>query len=526
MATITQGTPFTKEELAQMGSTYNKIIGKEEPKKDTIESPDIPSTPSTPSTPPPSTVDLSSRTLPTVEEEGEETQISNFRNAINQIMRKANSVMSQEKPVTIEALKAMSGGAPLSPDIINTALKNNIQSRQESIRSISETGLSTMSAAIMDRVAKRKENLTLAFDDNVLRTGIMPSNLPNEYKELWQMASQGFVKGENQLTPEQKLRAYENLNNPKEWINSVESGTMNNGKVVVGNKKAGIAIRNNNPLNLTYVGQTGATRGEPKLDNEGNPTGSYWAKFATLEDGWEAGKRDLTIKTTGNSPHLGQPQDTTLMKLISVYAPSNENDVVAYTNFVSQQTGYSPDTTLDKINVDKLTQAMALYESGSYREEIVPDVKGDDKADVWDTAAKFIEDNPETSDSMIKAELLKRDLGLSLTEINSLLETRPRTRITNDWITEQFSQEQIEEAIKNSPYAGFLKKREKEIQNFYKALDEANITLQVVGELRRAGYEDDEILNFIVNKIEMFQEFKEEGYSDSEISDIIRRNVI
>ena len=51
-----------------------------------------------------------------------------------------------------------------------------------------------------------------------------------------------------------------------------------------------ISARHNNPGNLIYVGQEGATKGEARAD------GTHWAKFETPKAGYEALKKDLEFE--------------------------------------------------------------------------------------------------------------------------------------------------------------------------------------------------------------------------------------
>lgn len=74
------------------------------------------------------------------------------------------------------------------------------------------------------------------------------------------------------------------------------------------NGKSGPAIANNSPGNLKFVGQAGATR------DGAAPDGGYYAKFSTVQAGWNALYNDLSIKyTSGKYATLGD--------LMAVYSP-------------------------------------------------------------------------------------------------------------------------------------------------------------------------------------------------------------
>lgn len=97
----------------------------------------------------------------------------------------------------------------------------------------------------------------------------------------------------------------------------------------------GLAAKNLNPGNLRFIGQAGAVEG----------VGGF-AKFETLEAGYEALAKDLYAKLTGKSSAAALKDGATVAKLISVYAPPNENDTQAYINNVSKYMNIDPNTPL------------------------------------------------------------------------------------------------------------------------------------------------------------------------------------
>jgi len=111
-----------------------------------------------------------------------------------------------------------------------------------------------------------------------------------------------------------------------------------------------IAYVHNNPGNLMFAGQAGATRGEDKKG------GGSWAKFETPEAGYSALERQI---------ELDAQRGHTLGSFIGKYAPEFENDVARYTSNVAGFTGVSADTPLSEVPRDKLAQAMARQESGA-----------------------------------------------------------------------------------------------------------------------------------------------------------------
>lgn len=90
---------------------------------------------------------------------------------------------------------------------------------------------------------------------------------------------------------------------------------------------APLGIRNNNPGNLRYVGQLGATYGE-----------SGFAHWQTMGEGIQALHNQI-LRYEGRGLN-------TIRKIISTYAPKNENNTAAYIKAISNDLGISPDAVL------------------------------------------------------------------------------------------------------------------------------------------------------------------------------------
>lgn len=82
------------------------------------------------------------------------------------------------------------------------------------------------------------------------------------------------------------------------------------------------AYRNNNPGNLRYVGQAGATGAD----------GQGFAIFQDQADGWRALERQI---------ELDAGRGHTLASFFTKYAPSHENDTNRYTSTVAGWLGIS-----------------------------------------------------------------------------------------------------------------------------------------------------------------------------------------
>lgn len=110
------------------------------------------------------------------------------------------------------------------------------------------------------------------------------------------------------------------------------NGYQDEGTIVeVPNGSAPRGIRNNNPGNLEYRGQAGAT-----LEDHANPR---FARFQTAEQGLAALAAQLR--------RYGQRGIDTVRSIISTYAPSIENNTPGYTNTVANSLGVDANSRLN-----------------------------------------------------------------------------------------------------------------------------------------------------------------------------------
>ncbi|MDY4387898.1 lytic transglycosylase domain-containing protein [Pectobacterium aroidearum] len=91
--------------------------------------------------------------------------------------------------------------------------------------------------------------------------------------------------------------------------------------------------RNNNPGNLNFAGQAGATLERP---------GGRFARFDTAFDGLRAMGRQLSL--------YAQRGINTVEGIISTWAPSSENDTGAYVNAIAERLGVHPQAALNLQN--------------------------------------------------------------------------------------------------------------------------------------------------------------------------------
>ncbi|MFY3647720.1 phage tail tape measure protein [Achromobacter xylosoxidans] len=109
-------------------------------------------------------------------------------------------------------------------------------------------------------------------------------------------------------------------------------------------------IRNNNPGNLVYVGQTGASK-------EAN---GRFATFASAQEGLNALAAQLR--------RYGQRGLNSIQSIVNTYAPASENNTGAYANYLAQKMGIDTDTQFD-VNSDPaalaaLIRGIVEYENG------------------------------------------------------------------------------------------------------------------------------------------------------------------
>ena len=119
-------------------------------------------------------------------------------------------------------------------------------------------------------------------------------------------------------------------------------------------------IRNNNPGNLSFAGQRGASR------ENGN---GRFAAFSTPEEGLAAMSKQLDLHFTGKSvkaKEAGRPLQS-VQDIIHAWAPPNENNTAKYIADVSKQLGVSPSARLnlnDPKTKTAFMQAIVIKENG------------------------------------------------------------------------------------------------------------------------------------------------------------------
>ena len=110
-------------------------------------------------------------------------------------------------------------------------------------------------------------------------------------------------------------------------------------------------IRNNNPGNLVKT--------SIKWLGKVNSTDSRFERFDTIEHGIRAMLMDIRSD-------IRKKEQNTIRKLISSYAPPNENNTIAYINAVAHRTGIDADERLspDESTLCRLAEAISFHENG------------------------------------------------------------------------------------------------------------------------------------------------------------------
>jgi hypothetical protein len=128
-----------------------------------------------------------------------------------------------------------------------------------------------------------------------------------------------------------------------------------------------LAYVNNNPGNLVYAGQPGATQG----------AGGF-AAFPSYAAGMQALQNQITLDATRGTDVNGTPINT-VGDLISSWAPASAgNNTAAYIASVSAQTGYSPSDSLLSLGAGASSSVSSDFSSGGESSDTGDVVTGSD----------------------------------------------------------------------------------------------------------------------------------------------------
>jgi hypothetical protein len=113
-----------------------------------------------------------------------------------------------------------------------------------------------------------------------------------------------------------------------------------------------LAYQNNNPGNLVYAGQAGATLG----------AGGF-ASFSSYDAGYQAMLNQITLDASRGTDASGNPTNT-VAQLLTSWAPPSQNNTSAYIANVSAQTGFDPDAPLSSLSSSTPTYSVDVYGTG------------------------------------------------------------------------------------------------------------------------------------------------------------------
>lgn len=163
-------------------------------------------------------------------------------------------------------------------------------------------------------------------------------------KQAWKDVKNFFAGG----TPEAKKTVETTTRAVTAAANAVANQVDNVVTAVVG-KRLPRSVRNNNPGNLNFAGQAGATK-------EGGAGGRF-AVFGSTEEGVSALSKQLR--------RYAQRGKDTIRSIVTTYAPASENNTAAYIASLSKQTGIGPD---EKLNLDDAATMKGLIRGISRHE--------------------------------------------------------------------------------------------------------------------------------------------------------------
>ncbi|MHB8109765.1 MAG: structural protein [Syntrophorhabdaceae bacterium] len=114
-------------------------------------------------------------------------------------------------------------------------------------------------------------------------------------------------------------------------------------------------IRSNNPGNIREsFGDRTQWEGERATDDD-----KAFEEFVSMEHGIRA--LIITLRS-----YINKHKKDTVRKIITRWAPSNENNTEAYVNAVSKRTGIKPDekVTFNRTQICRIVEAICFHENG------------------------------------------------------------------------------------------------------------------------------------------------------------------
>lgn len=193
---------------------------------------------------------------------------------------------------------------------------------------------------IVPSTAKSKDVESIKNDNFATRLEMMDTDTTgrSRFKKLKAVTDGLTVDDYLQMSPEEKTKVRQEVES------KVGSFTFGYSPVITIPANT-LAARNNNPGNLRYVGQSGASKGE-----------GGFAKFESVKAGYEALKKQI---------QLDAGRGHTLSSFIEKFAPPTENDTVSYIKTLQDALDVTAETPLVEIDKNKLAKAIAKQESST-----------------------------------------------------------------------------------------------------------------------------------------------------------------
>lgn len=121
------------------------------------------------------------------------------------------------------------------------------------------------------------------------------------------------------------------------------------------NAQGTLAQRNNNPGNLRFNNQKGATKGD-----------AGFAKFNSYQEGYQALLNDIKAKQTGKTK-TGLGPNSSILDLMNVYSPAEDNnDPQRLASTLAQGLGVNVNSKIGDLDTKRLADLIAINEDAAY----------------------------------------------------------------------------------------------------------------------------------------------------------------
>lgn len=265
---------------------------------------------------------------------------------------------AQVKNIAPSIFEQLTGDAKADAAIISEAAKsygvdeNTLRTGMLAYRTDQEKQAYLNTAQVANILKTTKEGGTIKLPNGQTATvlgdyGKTVSYGGKVYRDVNGQLVDTGIKDE-QITPSEVLKFFNTIGDTSSAATLMNSLGYNV-DVPVGSVKipesSRLAYVNNNPGNLRFASQPGATMGE------GN-----FAKFGTPEEGFNA---------LINQVKLDQSRNMTVREFVSKYAPSTENDTETYISQFNKNLGTNDNTKIGTLNPTEIAKFMAKKESST-----------------------------------------------------------------------------------------------------------------------------------------------------------------